>query len=216
MDLDIRVNPARPDQAPGHREEERGEQQGSVPLTANFDLVKKVCLIGDPGVGKTSLIRRFVTDLFDDHYITTIGAKITKKVVVVELPERDLLVNMNLMIWDLAGQKEYKVFHEMHLKGMEGVLAVADLTRKNTFDSLKAAIQMADRTRVNIPMVFLLNKCDLAEPSDVDLKDIRMLASQRAIPVLATSAKTGLNVELSFSRLARMMAEAWAEKKFQK
>jgi Fe2+ transport system protein B len=63
-------------------------------------------------------------------------------------------------------------------------------------------------------MVFLLNKCDLAEPSTVDLKDIRTLASQRMIPVLATSAKTGLNVELAFSRLARMMVDTWVERKY--
>jgi len=173
-----------------------------------------VCLIGDPGVGKTSLVRRFVTDLFDDHYLSTIGAKITKKGMVLDVPERELHIKLTLMIWDVAGQKEYRAFHEMHMKGMEGVIAVADLTRKNTFDSLKATIAMADRTGVNIPVVFLLNKCDLAEPSQSDLKDIRTLASQRLIPVLAVSAKTGLNVELAFERLSRMMVEAWAKKKF--
>ncbi len=183
-------------------------------LTINVELVKKVCLVGDPGVGKTSLVRRFVLDVFNDNYISTIGAKITKKAMVVKVPERDIYVSLTLMIWDVAGQKEYKVFHEMHLKGMEGVLAVADLTRRNTFDSLKGAIDLAERTGVEIPTVFLLNKCDLAEPSTVELHDIRTLASQLMIPVLATSAKTGLNVELAFSRLAKMMVDAWVEKKY--
>ena len=182
-------------------------------MTAAVELVKKVCLIGDSGVGKTSLIRRFVLDLFEDKYLTTIGAKVTKKAMAVDLPERDLHVNLSLMIWDVAGQKEYKLFHEMYLKGTEGVLAVADLTRMNTFDSLKAAIHMADRTAVNIPMIFLLNKCDLAELSSIDLKDVRTLASQRDIPVMATSAKTGMNVELAFSQLGRMVVETWLKKK---
>lgn len=182
----------------------------SIPLTNTFDLIKKVCLIGDPGVGKTSLIRRYVLDLFDDTYLTTIGAKVTNKVMSIDLPERDLHINLSLMIWDVAGHKEYKLFHEMYLKGMEGVFAVADLTRNNTFDGLKAAIQMADRTAVNIPMIFLMNKCDLAELSSSDLKDIRTLASQRDIPVLATSAKTGMNVELAFSQMSRMVVEAWS------
>jgi small GTP-binding protein len=189
---------------------------GKVRLTTSYDLMKKICLLGDPGVGKTSLIRRFVTDLFDDNYITTIGAKITKKTIQIDIPERELHINLILMIWDLAGQKEYKAFHEMHLKGMEGVLAVTDLTRKNTTDSLKGALQMADRTGVDVPMVFMLNKADLAEPSDANLKDIRTLASGKSIPVLATSAKTGLNVELAFQRLGRMMVDIWADKKFGK
>ena len=183
-------------------------------MTQEYELIKKVCLIGDPGVGKTSLVRRFVTDMFDDSYLSTIGAKITKKGMDLQIPERDLHIKLTLMIWDVAGQKEYRAFHEMHMKGMEGVLAVADLTRKNTFESLKATIAMADRTDTDIPIVFLLNKCDLAEPSSSDLKDVRTLASQRLIPVLATSAKTGLNVELAFQRLATMMVEAWYQKKF--
>lgn len=178
------------------------------------DLIKKVCLLGDPAVGKTSLIRRFVTDIFDDSYISTIGAKITKKQIALDLPQRGLQVNLTLMIWDVAGQKEYKMFHEMHLKGMEGVLAVADLTRLKTYHGLKASIQMADRTGVDIPMIFLLNKADLAEPTPDDLREIRTMASDRKIPVLATSARTGLNVELAFSRLGMMMLENWAEKKY--
>jgi len=183
-------------------------------VTQEFELIKKVCLIGDPGVGKTSLVRRFVTDLFDDHYLSTIGAKITKKSLVLDVPERQLHIKLCLMIWDVAGQKEYKAFHEMHMKGMEGVIAVADLTRKNTFESLKATLSMAERTGSNIPIIFLLNKCDLAEPSSSDLKDVRTLASKEQIPVLAVSAKTGLNVEMAFERLSRLMVEAWAKKKF--
>jgi small GTP-binding protein len=183
-------------------------------VAQEYELIKKVCLLGDPGVGKTSLVRRFVTDLFDDSYLSTIGAKITKKGMELELADRGIRVKLTLMIWDVAGQKEYRAFHEMHMKGMEGVMAVADLTRKNTFESLKATLSMADRTDTKIPMVFLLNKCDLAEPSSSDLKDVRTLASMRDIPVLATSAKTGLNVEMAFQRLAEMMVEAWAKKKF--
>jgi small GTP-binding protein len=183
-------------------------------LARDFELIKKVCLLGDPGVGKTSLIRRFVTDMFDDSYLSTIGAKITKKGMELDIPGRDLHIKLTLMIWDVAGQKEYRAFHEMHMKGMEGVLAVADLTRKNTFESLKATLSMAERTESEMPIVFLLNKADLAEPTSSDLKDVRTLASSNDIPVLATSAKTGMNVELAFQKLAVMMVEQWAERKF--
>jgi len=183
-------------------------------LTTNVELMKKVCLIGDSGVGKTSLIRRFVLDLFNDAYITTIGAKVTKKAMAVDLPEHDLHINLNLMIWDVVGQKQYKLFHEMYLKGMEGVLAVTDITCMNIYDSLVAAIHMADATAVNIPMIFLLNKCDLAEPTSLYMNNVRTLASKRDIPVLATSAKTGMNVELAFDKMSRMVVGAWLKKKY--
>jgi len=184
-----------------------------VDMTTTVDLVKKICLMGDSGVGKTSLIRRFVLDVFDDSYTTTIGAKVTKKPTILYLPERDLQVNLGLIIWDVAGQRDYKMFHEVYLKGMEGALVVADLSRQNTFSGLKSIMTIADRAAANVPMIFLMNKCDLAEPSPDDLKDVRTLASQRGIPVLATSAKTGMNVELAFNQLGRKVVENWLEKK---
>jgi small GTP-binding protein len=182
-------------------------------MTTTIELVKKVCLIGDAGVGKTSLIRRFVLDLFADSYITTIGAKVSKKATILYLPERDLQVNLGLMIWDVSGQKEYKAFHDVYLKGMEGALAVADLTRQNTFTGLKAAVAMAERAGTDVPMVFLMNKCDIAEPSADDLKDVRMLASLHGIPVLVSSAKTGQNVELAFNQLSRRVVENFLAKR---
>ena len=182
-------------------------------MTITVELMKKVCLIGDSGVGKTSLIRRFVLDIFDDAYVTTFGAKVTKKKMAVDLPEGDMHINLNLMIWDIMGQKQYKLVHEMYFKGMEGAFIVTDLTRHNTFFSLKEAVSMVEHNAANIPIMILLNKCDLAEPSSFGLNDVRTLASQRDIPVLATSAKTGMNVELAFSQLGRMVGEAWLKKR---
>ena len=205
--------PGRPIIGSKRRENSSG---GRVILAATVDLVKKICLTGDPAVGKTCLIRRFVVDEFDDSYITTIGAKVTKKRLVVAFPERAVCVNLSLMIWDVAGQKEYRQFHEMYLRGMEGVIAVADLTRKSTFSGLDAAIRLADRTGTDVPMIFLLNKCDLADPSFDELKDIRTAASQHGIPVLVTSARTGTNVELAFEKMGRMVADVWLNKKFKK
>jgi small GTP-binding protein len=178
-------------------------------MATNVELVKKICLTGDPAVGKTSLIRRFVLDLFDDTYLTTIGAKVTKRKMVVDFPDRAQKIDLNLMIWDVAGQKEYRQFHEMYLRGMEGVIAVADLTRKGTFSGLDAAIRLADRTGTEVPTIFLLNKCDLADAPYEELKAIRTKASQQGIPVLVTSARTGTNVELAFEKMGRMVAEAW-------
>ncbi len=178
-------------------------------MTENVDLVKKVCLIGDPGVGKTSLIRRFVLDEFSDDYLSTIGAKVTKKEKLVDVKQEDLRIHLVLMIWDVAGQKEYQQFHEMYLKGMEGVLAVCDLSRPNTFDRLQNALMLVEKHAGDIPMVFLLNKADLVDLAAIDLRQVNALAAQKGILVLPTSAKTGQNVEPAFSKLSMMIIRDW-------
>jgi len=178
-------------------------------LPSSVDLVKKVSLIGDPGVGKTSLIRRFVLDQFSDDYLSTIGAKVTKKEKYIDVKEEDLRIHLILMIWDVAGQKEYQQFHEMYLQGMEGVLAVCDLSRRNTFDRLSDALALVAKHAPDIPMVFLLNKCDLVDPATVDLREVNAQAARKGIPVLPTSARTGQNVEVAFSKLTMLIIRDW-------
>lgn len=184
-----------------------------VKLPTTVDVVKKVSLIGDPGVGKTSLIRRFVLDQFSDDYLSTIGAKVTKKEMLIDVREQDLRIHLILMIWDVAGQKEYQQFHEMYLKGMEGVLAVCDLSRRNTFERLKDSLALVAKHAPGTPMVFMLNKCDLVDPSTVDLREVEALAGQKGVPILPTSAKTGLNVEATFSKLTMMIIRDWLAKR---
>src|SRR2546425_12179966 len=88
----------------------------------------KILLLGDGGVGKTSLIRKFVVDQFSDDYITTIGTKVTKKDVTVGKPPND--VDIIMQIWDVLGQKGYGGVQETAGKGAQGVLFVRDLTRE--------------------------------------------------------------------------------------
>jgi len=190
----------------------RGEVGATIrgsDLAQEFELIKKVCLIGDPGVGKTSLVRRFVYDIYDDKYISTIGAKVTQKAFGLDLPEQDLRVELSLLVWDIAGQGREQMFRGTFLKGLEGAIVVADLTRPETFTSLGDVVAYSERQPAYVPTIFLLNKCDLADPSTADLDDVNVLADAKKIPVLPTSAKTGKNVEEAFSRLGRMIVDRW-------
>src|SRR5438552_9604482 len=112
----------------------------------------KVCLVGEAAVGKTSLIRRFVQDDFDDRYITTLGAKVSKREIVFDMPDRKQ-IQMDITIWDIMGEKGFRdLLKEAFFYGAKGVLAVADLTRRRTLDELDDWIdsveQVVDRMSV--------------------------------------------------------------------
>src|SRR5436853_6817880 len=95
----------------------------------------KVCLVGEAAVGKTSLIRRFVQDDFEDRYITTLGAKVSKREIVFDMPDRKQ-IQMDITIWDIMGEKGFRdLLKEAFFHGAKGVLAVADLTRRRTLRS---------------------------------------------------------------------------------
>ena len=89
---------------------------------------KKVCMVGTSGVGKTSLVAKFVHSMFSDKYLTTVGVKIDKKTVTVDGNE------VMLMIWDLAGDDDYQRLQTSYLRGTSGYLLVADGTRHVTLD----------------------------------------------------------------------------------
>jgi small GTP-binding protein len=120
-------------------------------------------------------------------------------------------INLILMIWDVAGNQDYPQFYDMYLKGMEGVLSVADLSRPGTFSGLKASIAHVAKHAPGAPMVFLLNKSDLVDSASIEPGDVQPLAESKGIPVMATSAKTGMNVEKAFERLSEMIIRAWTQ-----
>src|SRR2546425_2377432 len=93
----------------------------------------KICLVGEAAVGKTSLIRRFVLDDFDDKYIQTLGTKVSKKELSVSQDGEAVKVDMT--IWDIMGQKGFReLLKEAYFYGAKGVIAVTDVTRKTTLD----------------------------------------------------------------------------------
>lgn len=157
-------------------------------------LQKKICLLGAFSVGKTSLIQRFVSSIFDDKYLTTVGVKIDKKVVTVD--EQEIM----LMIWDLAGEDDYNTLNKNHLRGAAGYILVIDGTRPK---SLEVGLAVHDKVKEalgDVPVVVALNKADLIDEWILDADELAKL--EETLPALRTSAKTGDNVELLFSELA--------------
>jgi small GTP-binding protein len=177
-------------------------------------IVKKICMLGDSGVGKTSLIKRFVFDVFDDQYIETIGTKITKKEVPIKDPSTGEDINMVLMIWDILGHKSPKRVPSSYYVGVEGVMVVCDATRRETYQELDYWVNTLVVMTQYVPIVFLANKGDLINERQVGEKEMEELSAKFNAPYFFTSAKNGLNVEKCFVALAEALApkEAPAEK----
>jgi small GTP-binding protein len=160
---------------------------------------KKIALLGAAGVGKTSLVRRFVASLFDDKYLTTIGVKVDKKVV----PVGD--ADVTLMIWDIAGAEEHFTVPTSYVKGAAGYLLVADGTRPATLDDAARLRAQVERDLGSIPFVVVINKSDLVEEWRVDAAAVAAVA-EGALTTLETSAKTGVGVDDAFARLAAALS----------
>ncbi len=157
-------------------------------------------MIGTSGVGKTSLVAKFVHSMFSDKYLTTVGVKIDKK--VVSLGEQEVM----LMIWDLAGDDDYQRLQTSYLRGTSGYILVADGTRPIT---VERTLDLQERVRVAVPdapFVLLLNKADLVTQWRLGEERIATLTAS-GWKTFVTSAKTGAGVEEAFVALAKQLAE---------
>ena len=164
---------------------------------------KKICLLGAPGVGKTSLVSRFVKSIFSEKYQASVGAKVDKKTVHANG------VQVDLVIWDMAGDSAERLSHSPNLRGSAGHVVVADGTQPETIEE---AIRIAHEVAVHhgpVPLVFLVNKSDLTNLWRATPEAVARLAGEKG-HALVTSAKTGECVEQAFVKLAELMAAAEA------
>lgn len=169
---------------------------------------RKILLLGDGAVGKTSLIRRFVVDKFSDDYITTIGTKVTKKDLRIEAPGR--VTDITFMIWDVLGQKGYRNVQESSFQGAKGALLVYDVTRTDTLRSAREywVPRLIDVTKP-IPIVLVGNKVDLSKDRTAAREALDDASEDMEVHGFLGSAKTGENVEAAFVSLAKaVIAEA--------
>ncbi len=164
---------------------------------------RKVCLVGEQGVGKTSLIHRFVRGTFDESYLRTLGASVAKKTVDVAIGEGGF-VQVEMVILDIMGKQTFlHVFEDAYLTGAAGIVAVFDLTRRRTLQELPRWIETARSAVGPIPTAVLANKTDLTGQAEVGEEDAASALGPLGLRFLRTSAKTGENVEEAFLGLAR-------------
>jgi len=163
-------------------------------------LQKKICVLGDFGVGKTSLVGRFVKNEFSDKYLTTVGVKMDTKLVSVN----DAL-KVKLIIWDIAGENSFKKISQTYLRGAAGFILVLDGTRLTTLEAALDIKQNIIQLLGDIPFVALINKVDLKAQWEIDDAHMtRLNAVEKQL--FFTSAKTGEQVEEAFISLSQSLA----------
>jgi small GTP-binding protein len=170
----------------------------------NLLIQKKVCLLGDFSTGKTSLVRRFVYNLFDERYMSTLGVNISRK--EVSLSENK---PVHLLIWDLSGNEKFDGARIDYIRGSSGALVVCDLTRFDTISRLSYFKEYLYTICPDVPVIMIGNKADLVSDSDNSIKQVETIAVKDSNPFVITSAKTGVAVETAFINLVKMMVPVY-------
>ncbi len=159
---------------------------------------KKICLLGSYGVGKTSLVRRFVYNKFEEKYLSTIGVQISRKTLNYNDNQHLMNTEVNLFLWDIANIEKFDSVVKSYISGAHGAIIVADITRPN---SLTPTIDFANNFIDANPdgkVVFVGNKTDLESDIKISEDDFRSKSLLLNSDVFFTSAKSGANVELLF------------------
>jgi small GTP-binding protein len=159
---------------------------------------KKICMLGSFGVGKTSLVRRYVESIYDDVYHTTVGVKIDKRSLQVDGTD------VTLVLWDLYGEDEFQKMRWSYLRGSSGYLLVADGTRRATLEKALALEQKVREEVGKIPFILVINKSDLIQEWELD-PTLEAQFTAKEWSILRCSAKNGENVEEAFVQLTRKM-----------
>jgi small GTP-binding protein len=152
-------------------------------------------------VGKTSLIRRFVHNQFDEKYLSTVGTNISSKDVEVYIPDKGTNLGLKLLIWDIAGQLMFSDVDATYFKGAKGALVVCDITDRSTLDNLPDWIYRFRSICPDAPFMILVNKSDLSNQRQLEPEDAGRIANGYKTHFFLTSAKTGDGVENAFHTL---------------
>ncbi|XP_074605626.1 ras-related protein ORAB-1-like [Brevipalpus obovatus] len=166
-------------------------------MNREYDYLFKLLLIGDSGVGKSSLLFRFADDTFSESLESTFGVDFMVKTIDLEG------TRVKLQIWDTAGQERFRTITSLYYRGAHGVIVVYDVTKLASINNVKRWLDEVDRhASENVTKLLVGNKCDLHSERAVDYSSAKDFAEQLGIPFLETSAKNSTNVEQAFFTMA--------------
>ena len=171
-------------------------------MEKEYDYIFKVLLIGNSDVGKSSLILRYVDQIWNDVFVPTIGVDF--KVKSLEIENKSI----KLQIWDTAGQERFRNVISSYFKGAHGILLIFDITSRESFKELENWLGEVERNASpQILKILIGNKCDLVEERDISKDEGEAFAMRNGMQYIETSAKINTNVNEAFEALAKIMVE---------
>ena len=173
-----------------------------------LEISKKVCMLGSFGVGKTSLVRRFVYNKFDEKYLTTIGVQVSHKVLDPIVRADKTSVQLKIILWDLAHIEKMTEVIKNYFRGSHGAIVVYDLTRPLTWSGYDMFLKAFTEICPKSSMIFVANKMDLLMTENATGEQFMQIARAHKVAHFFTSAKTNENVDKAFYHLGAMLIEA--------
>ena len=167
---------------------------------------KKILVLGDYGVGKTSLIRQCVNEEFDDRHLTTVGANVALKDITMRFGGEKADIAIELELWDIAGNKGIADVKREFYNDGDGAIIITDLTKEDSIENSENWIKAAYQIIGEIPFIFVANKYDLISEDELDVEKMQELASRYQTPFVVTSAKFGDNANEAFHEIAQKVA----------
>lgn len=200
-DREARTDPARPARLPARA---RAPARPPPPpaMARDYDHLFKLLIIGDSGVGKSSLLLRFADNTFSGSYITTIGVDF--KIRTVEINGE----KVKLQIWDTAGQERFRTITSTYYRGTHGVIVVYDVTSAESFVNVKRWLHEINQNCDDVCRILVGNKNDDPERKVVETEDAYKFAGQMGIQLFETSAKENVNVEEMFNCITELVLRA--------
>eukprot|EP01084_Bolivina_argentea_P033421 61811_1 len=170
-------------------------------MATDYDYLYKFLLVGDSGVGKSSVMVRFSDDSYDDSFITTIGVDF--KLRTIESDNKTI----KLQIWDTAGQERFRTITTSYYRGAHGIIIVYDITDKESFRNIREWLYEIDRyASDNVSKLIIGNKLDLANKRVVSYEDAKAFADEFGIEYIETSAKKNQNIDETFHKMAKIIS----------
>ena len=174
----------------------------------DYDFIFKVLLLGNSDVGKSSLILRYVDQVWSDTFVPTIGVDF--KVKTLELQNKQI----KMQIWDTAGQERFRNVISSYFRGAHGILLIYDVTNRDSFKNLESwLIEIEKNASENVLKILIGNKNDLVDDKEIKTEEGQAFANRNGMQFIETSAKENTNVTEAFECLVKLMMEFNSEKK---